>query len=203
MGKGIRIGIFGGTFDPIHVGHLKVAQDAADKLGLDKVVFLPAGKPWFKSDRLITAGKQRLSMIELAIVNNPLFAVSDLELLRDGPTYSIESIPALKSEFGSGDDLYFLIGLDALSDIHKWKQPARLLDMCRVVGLTRPGHTQIDFGPIERKVPGAAKLIQVIEVKLVDVSSTAIRRKVADGLSIKDLVPDAVNRFIAAHRLYK
>ena len=106
----MNIGIFGGTFDPIHIGHLIVAEEARYKLGLDKVVFLPAGRPWFKSDRTITSGKARLEMIRLGIKDNPHFEVSELELNRDGPTYSVDSIPALKQQYDGADNPQCLDG---------------------------------------------------------------------------------------------
>ncbi len=197
----MKVGIFGGTFDPIHIGHLVVAEEARYKLGLDKVVFLPAGRPWFKNDRLITGGEKRLEMIKLGIKDNPSFDVSDIELNRDGPTYSVESIPALKEQYG-GAELYFLLGMDALKDIHKWEQPDKIIEMCRVVGLTRPGYMAIDWTEIDSRIPGASQRIQTIEVSQVEVSSSDIRMMVANDMSIRFLVPDAVIKYIAKHGLY-
>ena len=197
----MKVGIFGGTFDPIHIGHLVVAEEARYKLGLDKVVFLPAGLPWFKNDRLITDGRKRLEMIKLGIKDNPNFEVSDIELNRDGPTYSVESIPALREQHG-GAELYFLLGMDALKDIYKWEQPGRIIEMCRVVGLTRPGHMDIDWAEIDSSIPGASQKIQTIEVSRIEVSSSDIRMMVANDMSIRFLVPDAVISYIAKHGLY-
>lgn len=197
-----KIGILGGTFDPIHIGHLIIAEEARYQLGLDKVVFLPAGKPYFKKNRIVSSQGDRLKMISLGIKDNPLFEVSDLEIRREGPTYSIESIPKIKDQYG-GAELYFLIGLDALADIHKWKYPAELLEMCRVVGVKRPGYHDFDWSQIEDKIPGASQKIKIIEVSQIGVSSTDIRMMVKNGISVRYLVPDAVIRYIEEHKLYK
>jgi nicotinate-nucleotide adenylyltransferase len=199
----MKIGVFGGTFDPVHIGHLIVAEEARYQLNLGKVVFLPAGRPWFKSDRAVTDGVLRMEMIKQAIKDNPLFDVSEVELNRQGATYSVESIPKLKDEVGGDVDLYFLIGVDALADIHKWKQPAELMEMCHIVGLTRPGYADFDWTDIDRKIAGASKRIQIIEVSRIQVSSTDIRMMVQNGISIRYLVPDAVVRYIEERGLYK
>jgi len=199
----MKIGVFGGTFDPIHIGHLIVAEEARYQLGLEKVVFLPAGRPWFKSDRLITDGRLRLEMINHAIKDNPLLDVSELELNREGATYSVESMPKLKEELGGNVELYFLIGLDAMADIHKWKHPAELIEMCHIVGLTRPGYTDFNWADIEKVITEASKGIRIIEVSRIGVSSTDIRMMVANGISIRYLVPDTVVKYIEEHGLYK
>jgi nicotinate-nucleotide adenylyltransferase len=199
----MKIGVFGGTFDPIHIGHLIVAEEARYQLDLKKVIFLPAGRPWFKGDRLITDGKMRLEMIKHAIKNNSLFDVSELELNREGATYSVESIPKLKKELGGDVELYFLIGVDALADIHKWKQPTKLMEMCYIAGLTRPGYVDFDWSAIEKVLARASERIRIIEVSRIDVSSTDIRIMVQNALSVRYLVPDAVASYIKEHGLYK
>jgi nicotinate-nucleotide adenylyltransferase len=199
----MKIGILGGTFDPVHIGHLIVAEEARYQLGLAKIIFLPAGKPYFKKDRLVSETGHRLEMIKRGIKDNPLFEVSDLELVRTGPTYSVDSIVALKKELGDGAELYFLIGLDALADIHKWKYPAELIGMCQIVGLTRPGYADLDWSEIEKKIAGASQKIKVIEVSQIGVSSSDIRMMVQNGISVRYLVPDAVVRYIEEKGLYK
>jgi len=198
-----RVGILGGTFDPIHIGHLIIAEEARYQLGLSKVIFLPAGKPYFKRDRIVSKKSDRLEMIKLGIKDNSLFEVSEIELDRDGSTYSIDSITRLKKELGGDVDLYFLIGLDALADIHKWKYPVELIEMCWVIGLRRPGYHDFDWSNIESQVPGASQKIKIIEVSQIGVSSTDIRMMVANGISIRYLVPDAVVRYVEEHGLYK
>jgi len=199
----MKIGIMGGTFDPIHIGHLIVAEEARYQLGLAKIIFLPAGKPYFKKDRLVSETGHRLEMIKLGIKDNPLFEISDLELVRTGPTYSVDSMATLKKELGDGAELYFLIGLDALADIHKWKHPAELIEMCQIVGLTRPGYADLDWSEIEKKVAGASQKIKVIPVSQIGVSSSDIRMMVQNGVSVRYLVPDAVVSYIEEKGLYK
>jgi nicotinate-nucleotide adenylyltransferase len=140
-------------------------------------------------------------MIKLAIKDNPRFDVSEIELNRDGPTYSVDSIPVLKEQY-DGAELYFLLGLDALKDIYKWEQPGKIIEMCRVVGLTRPGHMAIDWAEIDSALPGASQKIQTIEVSQIEVSSSDIRMMVANDMSIRFLVPDAVINYIAKQGLY-
>lgn len=199
----MKVGILGGTFDPIHIGHLIIAEEARYQLGLDRVIFLPAGKPYFKKDRIVSTKSDRLEMIKLGIKDNPKFEVSEFELDREGPTYSIDSITRLKKELGGDVDLYFLIGLDALADMHKWKHPAELIEMCQVIGLTRPSYPDFDWANIESKIAGASQKIRIIEVSQVGVSSTDVRMMVAGDISVRYLVPDAVVRYIEEHGLYK
>ena len=199
----MKVGILGGTFDPIHIGHLIVAEEARYQLGLEKVIFLPAGKPYFKKDRIVSSKSDRLKQIKLGIKDNPRFEVSEIELNREGSTYSIDSITRLKKELGDEVELYFLIGLDALGDIHKWKHPVELIEMCQVVGLTRPGYYDFDWSNIESKIPGASQKIRIIEVSQIGVSSTDIRMMMKSGMSVRYLVPDAVVKYIEEHKLYK
>jgi len=199
----MKVGILGGTFDPIHIGHLIVAEEARYQLGLGRVIFLPAGKPYFKKDRIVSTKSDRLEMIKLGIKDNPLFEVSEIELAREGPTYSIDSIKRLKKELGDNVQLCFLIGMDALADMHKWKHPAELIEICQVVGLTRAEYDAFDWAKIEGKMPGAMQKIKIIEVSKIGVSSTDVRMMVASGISVRYLVPDAVVRYIEEHKLYK
>jgi nicotinate-nucleotide adenylyltransferase len=199
----MKVGILGGTFDPIHIGHLIVAEEARYQLGLGRVIFLPAGKPYFKKDRIVSTKNDRLEMIRLGIKDNPLFEVSEIELAREGPTYSIDSIKRLKKELGDNVQLCFLIGMDALADMHKWKHPAELIEICQVVGLTRAEYDAFDWAKIEGKMPGAMQKIKIIEVSKIGVSSTDVRMMVASGISVRYLVPDAVVRYIEEHKLYK
>ena len=199
----MKVGILGGTFDPIHIGHLIVAEEARYQLGLGRIIFLPAGKPYFKKDRIVSTKSDRLEMIKLGIKDNPLFEVSEIELAREGPTYSIDSITRLKKELGDNVQLCFLVGMDALADIHKWKHPAELIEICQVVGLTRAGYDAFDWAKIEDKMPGASQKIKIIEVSKIGVSSTDVRMMVGSGISVRYLVPDAVVRYIEEHKLYK
>lgn len=201
-GSNMDIGVLGGTFDPIHLGHLIIAEEARLRLGLAEVFFLPAGQPWLKGIRNIAAKEHRLEMIRLAIGSNLNFKVSTIELDQPGPSYSVESIPLLNRQLGVDVRLYFLVGIDALAELHSWKEPARLVDTCQLVGVTRPGYRDFDWSSLERVIPGASQRIVLLEVPEIGISSSEIRERVARGLSIRYLVPEPVERYIREHGLY-
>ncbi len=198
----MNIGLFGGTFDPIHVGHLIIAEEVRLKLALDEVLFVPTGQPWLKSERTVASGEHRLEMLKLAISSNPHFKVSTVELERPGASYSVDTVSALKDELGAEVQLYFIVGFDALGELPIWKEPSRLLDLCQVVGVSRPGYAELDWGSLERAIPGVSSRVIVVDVPQIDISSTQIRERVAKGLSIHHLVPEAVERYISKNRLY-
>jgi nicotinate-nucleotide adenylyltransferase len=198
----VRLGVFGGTFDPIHIGHLVAAEGARTCIGLDRIVFIPAGRPWFKVDRDITAGHHRLNMARAAIAADPYFEVSDVELARSGPTYTADTLAQLKSSLGGKADLFLIVGLDALGEVGRWHEPRRVLDLATVVGVTRPGAEELPRQPLEGLRPGAADSVMVVSVPPVGISSTDIRWRVRRGVSIKYLVPEVVETYIRTHRLY-
>ena len=125
----MRLGIFGGTFDPIHNGHLIVAERVGTEMRLDQVIFIPAGQPWFKEGQTVTDAKHRLEMTRLAVADNPHFAVSDVEVRRDGPTYTVDTLTELRGEVGDGIQFYFILGIDALNELHRWRKPCDVLDL--------------------------------------------------------------------------
>ena len=199
-----KIGVLGGTFDPIHLGHLIVAEDIRQKLGLGEVLFVPAGHPWLKlkEEKPISAAEHRLAMVRLAVASDPHFKVSTLEIDRPGLSYSIDTVLELKAKLGAGAEIYFIVGPDALAELPRWKDPGRLVEICQVVGIWRPGHAQTDLHILESSIPGVSKRIMLVDVPQIDISSTDVRRRVAQGLSIRYLVPEAVEKYIAEHRLY-
>ena len=197
-----RLGVLGGTFDPVHLGHLIIAEYVREKLSLAKVLFVPAGQPWVKEGIQISPGEHRLEMVRLATASNPNFEVSTIDLERPGPTYSVDTILGLKERLGAGTRLHFIVGFDALAGLASWKEPGRLLEICQVVGVRRPGHEELDWRSLEAAVPKASQRIMVVDAPLIDISATDIRMRVARGLSIRYLVPDAVESYIAQHRLY-
>jgi nicotinate-nucleotide adenylyltransferase len=201
---GSKIGVLGGTFDPIHLGHLIVAEDIREKLGLREVLFIPAGQPWLKlkEEKHVTPAEHRLAMVRLAVDSNPYFKVSTMEIDRSGPSYSIDTVLELKAKLGAGSEIYFLVGPDALAKLPEWKDPARLLEACHVVGIGRPGHAETDLRQLERSIPGASQRIMSVDVHQINISSTDIRKRVARGLSILHLVPEVVEKYIAEHKLY-
>lgn len=202
MGLGIRVGVLGGTFDPIHYGHLAAAEEARVRLQLHPVLFVPAGRPPHKPNRAISPTHHRLAMVELAIGSNPHFRLSRVDVDRGGVCYSVDTVRLLQEELGPTAEIYFIVGLDSLADIHQWHEPQQLVQLCRVVAMTRPGYEQLDMSNILRLVPEAAGRIQVMEMPRLEISSSELRRRVAVGLPIKYQVPEAVEEYIRQHGLY-
>ena len=200
MGVGVRIGVFGGTFDPIHMGHLIVAEDARAALELDKVLFIPAGQPWFKSYRQITEARHRLAMVQLAVKDNSLFDVSDIEVERSGPSYTVDTLQELH-ELYSDAELIVILGLDALREIDRWHQPSRVFQMASVAGMARPGAT-LDPSVLHAAIPGASSRMRLLDSALIDISGTDIRKRASAGQSIRYRVPVAVERYIYDNGLY-
>ena len=199
-----KIGVLGGTFDPIHLGHLIVAEDIRQKLGLGEVLFVPAGRPWLKlkEEKPISAAEHRLAMVRLAIASNPCFKVSTMEIDRPGLSYSIDTVLELKAKLGAKAGIYFILGPDALAELPMWKAPARLVEICQVVGIGRPGYAEANLRKLESSIPGVSRRIMLVDVPQIDISSTDVRRRVAQRLSIRYLVPEGVEKYIAEHRLY-
>ena len=198
----MRVGIFGGTFDPVHVGHLIAAEGARTSLSLDEVLFVPAGRPWFKTGQPMAAADHRLAMVGLAVASNPFFQVSDLEIIRPGPTYTVDTLEELRKTLGTEAGLYVILGLDALAELGRWHQPERVLEMATVVGMRRPGSESFDLQWVEAALPGSSARVVVLDSSLIDVSGVELRRRVAQGKSIKYLVPEPVESYIREHRLY-
>ncbi|HEY9164825.1 MAG TPA: nicotinate-nucleotide adenylyltransferase [Candidatus Kryptonia bacterium] len=190
-----KVGIFGGTFNPPHIAHLLAAESVRDHLRLDTVLFVPAAIPPHKTNELIVSPEHRLKMVRLAIGENPFFEVSDIELRRSGPSYTIDTLHELKRNYP--DDSFFLIlGIDLLIDFFSWKNPTAILDGCTVVAMNRPG---FDLAMVDKDLLGRVVLVNVPGV---DVSSTSIRRRVKSGRSIKYLVPPEVESYIISNSIY-
>jgi len=198
----MEIGLLGGTFDPIHLGHLIIAEGVRQKLGLGKVIFIPAGHPWLKADRQITAAKHRLAMLKLAIESNQYFEVSTAEIDRLGPSYTVDTVEAMRNEMGPQNTMYFIVGPDALADLPRWKDPARVATLCQIVGVNRPDVPNIDLAALEAVSPEISSCAKFVDVPQIGISSTAIRESVRAGLSICYMVPAEVERYIHEHQLY-
>ncbi|MDI3299126.1 MAG: nicotinate-nucleotide adenylyltransferase [Bacillota bacterium] len=199
----MRLGIMGGTFDPIHYGHLVVAQSSYHHFRLDRVVFVPAGQPPHKLGRRVTPARQRFLMVALATMSNPAFDVSDLEVERPGPSYTIDTLRAFRKEVGPDGELYFITGADATLEILDWKDPEELLRLACFVAATRPGYPGTELEEVRAKLPpAAAARIVSIEIPALAISSTEIRRRVAEGAPIKYLLPEPVEQYIMKNRLY-
>jgi nicotinate-nucleotide adenylyltransferase len=198
----MRLGVIGGTFDPIHIGHLILAEGARDALHLGRVLFVPAGHPPHKRSIRITASRHRLQMVRLAIAGNGHLAISRVDLDRAGPSYTVDTIRLLQHAWGPDARIHFLIGGDSLAELPTWHQPERLIEICQVVAVPRLGY-EPDLEALDRAIPGAADRVQVLHTPLVDLSATEIRDRIRNRRSIRYLVPEAVERYIYRHRLYR
>lgn len=196
------IGVLGGTFDPVHVGHLIIAEEARIRLGLSQVVFVPAGQPWLKQDSDISSGEHRLEMIRLAIAPNAFFRASTVDLERPGPSYTVDTLADLKRELGQEGNLYFILGLDALAGLPTWKEPQKIVELCYLVAAKRAEAMDVDLDSLERSIPSISSRVIILDNPLIDISSSDIRQRVAEGKSIHAMVPDAVERYIREKRLY-
>ena len=197
-----RIGILGGTFDPIHFGHLAIAEEARDRLDLDRVILIPAGRPWLKSDQMVTSAAHRLAMVRLAIEDRPGLEVSTIEVDRPGPTYTVDTLAELREELGSGVELYLVLGMDSVRELRRWRYPERLFDLCTVVAVSRPDSPDVSSAEIEDSFTAARGRIRMVRGPMLDISATGIRLRVAEGRSISDSVPSSVERYIREHGLY-
>jgi nicotinate-nucleotide adenylyltransferase len=199
----MRLGVLGGTFDPPHLGHLIIAEEARTALKLDRVMFMPAGDPYQKSaEREVSAAIHRLSMVRLAITGNAAFERSSMETEQNGPSYTVETLRRLRSRLGTADGLWLILGTDSLAGLPGWKEPARLLELCRLAVAPRARDAS-DLDQLERQLPGLKAAVDWLEMGRVDISSTEIRRRVAAGKTIRYQVPAAVEEYIAAQGLYK
>lgn len=184
----------GGTFDPIHLGHLVAASEVAHRFSLDEVVFVPTGSPWQK--RPVSAAEDRYLMTVVATAADPRFTVSRVDIDRDGPTYTVDTLRDLAAAYGASTSLYFITGADALAAILTWRDPQEVLRLAHLVGVTRPGHRLHDPGLPEGTVT-------LVEVPALAISSTDCRDRVRMGAPITYLVPDGVERFVAKRGLYR
>jgi nicotinate-nucleotide adenylyltransferase len=195
----MNVGILGGTFDPIHIGHLVLAEQAGEQLALDHVLFIPAGDPWRKSHRAITPAEHRLAMLRLAVEGNGAFGISDIELRRDGPTYTADTLEALAGE-RLDDAFWFILGADALADLPNWRDPERLVRHAMLAVAPREAQA-VDVAQLA--IPALAGRVTTFDCPRIDISSTEIRARAAAGRSIRYLVADPVYAYIETHSLYR
>jgi nicotinate-nucleotide adenylyltransferase len=191
-----RVGIMGGTFDPIHHGHLVAASEVAARFNLDEVVFVPTGQPWQKEDTEVSPAEDRYLMTVIATASNPRFHVSRVDIEREGPTYTIDTLRDLRKQYGRSTQLYFITGADALEKILSWKDIDLLFELAHFVGVTRPG-----FDLSDEHLP--ADTVTLVQVPAMAISSTDCRARVAAGLPVWYLVPDGVVQYIAKRHLYR
>jgi nicotinate-nucleotide adenylyltransferase len=195
FGQGQRIGVMGGTFDPIHHGHLVAASEAADFFGLDEVIFVPTGQPWQKGDRKVSPAEDRYLMTVIATASNPRFSVSRVDIDRPGETYTIDTLRDLRADRPDAE-FFFITGADALARMISWRDADELFTMAHFVGCTRPGHrlTMSDL-PSDQ--------VSLLEIPALAISSTVCRERVRGGRPIWYLVPDGVVQYISKRELYR
>src|SRR5690606_41985215 len=199
-----RLGVMGGTFDPIHYGHLVTAEAAAEEFGLEQVIFVPAGQPPHKPPGAVTEARPRYLMTVLATVANPRFTVSRVDINRPGPSYTVDTLRELHARFGPGVELYFITGADAMLQILQWKDPESLFALCHFIAATRPGFR---LSRLETVLGSMAERhrerIHPLQLPALAISSTDIRQRVRQGRSVRYLLPDAVLHYIQKSGLYR
>ncbi len=201
-----HIGLIGGTFDPIHYGHLVIAEEVRATLHLDEMVFIPAGHPPHKPGRNVTPAIHRLTMVQLAIASNPYFRVSRIEIDRPTPSYTVETLRILRQQWGTNIALYFVIGWDSLEDFHTWYEPTGILEhINHLVAVRRPGYVEEPAYNqlLEERLPGIMQRLLVIPAPQLEISATELRQRVAEERPIKYQTPEIVEQYIQEHALYQ
>ena len=198
----MRIGVLGGTFDPVHLGHLAIAEEVRARLNLDEVIFMPASQPWMKRNMPISPAEHRLEMLKLALGGKPYFKISTAEIERTGLSYSVDTIAELRKKLGAGTEIFFIVGWDSLAGLPRWREPARLISMCQFVAVPRPGYSRPDVKAMESAIPGLSQRVLMLDKPEIAISATEIRERVRHGLPVSHLVPEPVERYIKEHRLY-
>lgn len=198
----MKIGVLGGTFDPVHLGHLKMAEEAKEALGLAEVILVPAGQPMSKAADRVTPPEQRARMLRLAVAGKPHLKVSDMEIERPGPSYTVDTIAALKKRYGGKAEIFFILGYDSLAQLPEWHEPGSIIGMCTLVAVPRPGYPRPRLAALENSLPGISQKVVFLDKPRLDISGTAIREKVRKHEAIDKLVPRLVGEYIRKHGLY-
>jgi nicotinate-nucleotide adenylyltransferase len=201
----MRIGVFGGTFDPVHLGHLIVAEHCREHARLDRVLFIPAWKPPHKLDRELTPFHHRVEMLHLAVAGNPAFQIDELERERPGPSYTVDTLEALHVRHPQ-DELFLILGADCLPDLPHWREPARIVAQASLLVASRPGWSLWSAEQIREalRLPSEVPLrVEIVQVPWIDDASRDLRRRVAERRSLRYLVPRAVECYIQTHHLYQ
>ena len=198
----MNIGVMGGTFDPIHNGHLILAEEARNRMNLVEILFVPASIPWLKTYRPVLAVEHRVEMVRLAVADNPYFKLSTVDVEREGSSYAVDTIADLQGQIGDKDELFLIIGWDSLAELPEWHEPSLLITLCHLVVAPRPGYTRPKLKSLESGIPGISKRVMFMDGPNIDISASNIRDRVAKGLSVRHLVPEPVNSYIKEHKLY-
>jgi len=197
-----RVGVLGGTFDPVHRGHLEVAHRAMDDAGLDRVLFIPAGNPRLKSAEPSATADHRQEMLRLAIEGHWNFDISDVELRRPGPTRTVDTLKVLRRELGGEAELVFILGMDVLARLDEWIDPHLVVEQARLLAVSRPGYTGFDWDGFYTRNPYAAGRVDCIDSTAIDISASELRSRLASGASVAGLLPVAVEQYIRENGLY-
>lgn len=198
----MRLGLFGGTFDPPHLGHIALANAACKQLDLQRVLWILTGVQPFKLEQHITSAEHRLKMLALALKDHPQFVISQIELERPGPHYSVDTVRLLAERYPQ-DDLIFLMGGDSLRDLPHWRSPAELVAACAEIGVMRRPDDAVDLAALAAQIPGLTDKIRLINAPLLDVSASEIRRRIAAGEDVRHLLSPPVYNYIQLHNLYR
>jgi nicotinate-nucleotide adenylyltransferase len=198
----VKIGLLGGTFDPVHLGHIEMAEEARKSLDLAEVIFVPAGQPVGKLGGNVTPATQRVEMLRLALIGKSHFKISHMEIERPGPSYTVATLHAIKQRYGGKADIYFILGYDSLAQLPGWREPARIIELCHLVAVPRPGYPRPDVKTLEKRLPGISHNLVFLDKPNLDISATIIREKVLRHEAIDRLVPGLVAEYIKKHRLY-
>ena len=198
----MNICVLGGTFDPVHLGHLGVAEVVRSRLSPAEVVLVPAGYPWLKEGHSITPAEDRLAMVHLASAEMGL-RVSAVEIERPGPSYTVDTLCTLRASLSLEDELYFILGWDNLLNLARWRAPEEIISLARLIAVPRVGSHVPDMNMLEKCLPGLGKRVVLLDEPKIDISATVIRERVKQGLPIDNLVPEAVARYISEHNLYQ
>ena len=198
-----KIGILGGTFDPIHIGHMILAQEVLIAEELSQVLFMPTGNPWMKESTSVTPGALRLEMVRLALEGEKNLLLSGIEIARGGTTYTVDTVRELHQREQGPLEVSFILGEDALEEIHRWKEPEALIAECALLVVRRPGVKNRTQKELDRQVYGLSSRVKRIDAPRISISSTDIRQRVREGKSIHHWVPESVEEFIFRHHLYQ
>lgn len=201
-----QVGLMGGTFDPVHYGHLAIAEEVYFALGLDEMVFIPTGQPPHKLGQVVTPAPHRLAMLELATAANPHFSISKVDIERPGPSYTVDTLRLLREQWSKAVNLYFVIGWDSLEELAGWYNPQGVLEQLDyLVAVHRPGHRERPGYRelLEARMPGIMQRLLTVPVPQLDISASDLRQRVATGRPIRYQTPDAVVQYIREHNLYR
>jgi len=197
----MRVGVFGGTFDPPHIGHLAAAEEARTQLNLARVVFVPAGMPPHKLGEPVTSATHRVEMITRAVASNPHFFVSLIDVERRGPSYTVGMLKVLKERWGADTEITFIMGMDSLADMPAWHRPEEVVALCRLAVVGRLGY-DANLEELEQVIPGLSRKVDFVSMPLLDVSSTDLRRRAGHGQTLRYYLPAEVETYILALCLY-